>query len=181
MSFCFFSGKAFSKICRLRRWGSWTDLSWGGPTDARRPGCQEGHAAIGLLFAAAIRQNISWRRSGSGTGFAAPKYPEQTPAWDNFLSPGPSMSWRTRSKTTLNCSIKLSRNPPLAKKALNVLRTSAKRSHPGPMALFNALREAIPPKRPERAASRREEAAPKAARKPKQIVLCQYLAPVQEN
>ena len=66
----------------------------------------------------------------------------------------------------------------LAKKSIKRLSDICKRSHPGPLALFNTLREAMPP-RDLRGLQAEEEAAPKVARNPKQIVLCQYLAPVQ--
>lgn len=66
----------------------------------------------------------------------------------------------------------------LAKKSIKRLSDICKRSHPGPLALFNTLREAMPP-RDLRGLQAEEEAAPKMAHKPKQIVLCQYLAPVQ--
>lgn len=64
----------------------------------------------------------------------------------------------------------------LAKKSIKRLGDICKRSHPSPLALFSALREAMPPKDLKGA---EEDAKPRVTPASKQVVLCQYIAPAQ--
>lgn len=68
----------------------------------------------------------------------------------------------------------------LAKKSIKRLSDICKRAHPAPLALFNALRAALPPK-DLTGLQAESDYKPQRNQKPKQIVLCQYLAPLNEE
>lgn len=68
----------------------------------------------------------------------------------------------------------------LAKKSVSRLAEICNHKHSSPLILFNALREVMPPK-DMRGLQAEDSSSPKTPRQPKQIVLCQYLAPAEEN
>ena len=68
----------------------------------------------------------------------------------------------------------------LAKKTIKRLADVCNISFPNSLALFNAFRKVLPPK-DLKGLSTEDEAATKTVRKPRQIVLCQYLAPLNKE